>query len=166
MNKIIIWVANEKDWPDITRIYNQAIDDRYCTADTEHISVDSRREWLRQHDGRQYPIFVAEKDGRIIGWCSLSPYRPGRKALRTAAEISYYIERDYRKQGVGSKLMAHAIEEAGRYGFKNLFAILLDVNTVSVKLLEQFGFVKWGHLPGIIDIDGTICGHFIYGRKL
>ena len=166
MDKILIRVANEKDWPDIARIYNQAIDDRYCTADTEHISVDSRREWFNQHDGIHYPIFVAEKGSIIVGWCSLSPYRPGRKALRTAAEISYYIEREYRKQGVGSRLMTYAIENAGEYGFRNLFAILLDVNTISVKMLEQFGFVKWGHLPEIAEVDGTICGQFIYGKKL
>ena len=166
MDEIIIRIATEKDWPDIVRIYNQAIDDRYCTADTEHISVDSRQEWFRQHDGSHYPIFMAEKGDAIIGWCSLSPYRPGRKALRTAAEISYYIEREYRKQGVGSSLMAHAIDEAGNFGFKNLFAILLDVNPISIKMLEQFGFVKWGHLPEIAEIEGAICGQFIYGRKV
>lgn len=166
MNKITIRVATEKDWQDIVRIYNQAIEDRFCTAETEPISVDSRREWLLQHDGENYPIFVAEKGGVILGWCSLSPWRPGRKALRAAAEISYYIDRGYRGQGVGSQLMAHAVVEAGNFGFRNLFAILLDVNTSSIKLLELHGFIKWGHLPEIADIDGTICGHFIYGRKV
>ncbi len=47
-----------------------------------------------------------------------------------------------------------------------LFAILLDVNTSSVGILEKFGFEQWGHLPGVADFDGALCGHLYYGRRV
>lgn len=161
-----IRIATNQDWPSIAAIYNQAVDEDFCTADTDPITVEDRLDWFSQHSPNAYPIFVADQDGCVSGWCSLSPYRPGRKALRTVSEISYYVGTQYKNMGIGSGLIEHAIGEAPKLGFKNLFAILLDRNDVSVRLLEKHGFKKWGHLPDIADFNGTICGQFIYGRKV
>jgi L-amino acid N-acyltransferase YncA len=161
-----IRVAGREDWPKVAEIYNQALEDKYATADTEPISPESRREWFELHSREQYPIYLAESDGEIVGWCSLSPYRPGRKALQTVAEISYYVHRAYRRRGVADVLMEYALKNSAGLGFRNLMAILLDQNTASIRLLEKHGFRCWGHLPDIADFNGTICGQFIYGRMV
>ena len=158
--------ATSKDYSDIVKIYNHAVDEKFATADTEHITLESRKDWFAQHSAQTYPIYVAEQDGEIIGWCSLSPHRPGRKALRTVAEISYYIHKDHRRKGVANSLINYTIESAKSLGFKNLISILLDLNKPSIYILEKFGFEQWGHLPAVADIDGVICGQFIYGKKL
>lgn len=154
------------NYSEIVKIYNHAVDEKFATADTEYVTVDSRIDWFTQHSPDSYPIYIAEENGEIIGWCSLSPHRPGRKALRTVAEISYYIHKDHRRKGVASSLINYTIESAKSLGFKNLISILLDLNKPSIYILEKFGFEKWGHLPGIADIGGVICGQFIYGKKL
>ena len=41
--------ATETDLPAIVEIYNASIPGRMATADTERISVDSRRDWFRDH---------------------------------------------------------------------------------------------------------------------
>jgi L-amino acid N-acyltransferase YncA len=161
-----IRTATENDFTDIVKIYNQAVDEKFATADTEHVSIESRKEWFAQHSPETYPIYVAEQDGEIIGWCSLSPHRPGRKALRSVAEISYYIHKDHRRKGVANSLINDTIESAKALGFKNLISILLDLNRPSICILEKFGFEKWGYLPEVAEIDGVICGQYIYGRKL
>ncbi|MBK9099056.1 MAG: N-acetyltransferase [bacterium] len=163
---MIIRNFTKDDLETIVKIYNHAVDEKFATADTEYVTVESRKDWFAQHSADTYPIYVAEENGEIIGWCSLSPHRPGRKALRTVAEISYYIHKDHRKKGVVSSLIRHTIESAELLGFKNLISILLDLNKPSIQILEKFGFDKWGHLPDIAEIDGTICGQFIYGKKL
>lgn len=159
-------VANEKDFPEIIKIYNHAVDEKFATADTEYVTVESRKEWFTQHSPETYPIFIAEENNEIVGWCSLSPHRPGRKALRTVAEISYYIHKDHRKKGVAHSLITHTIESAKKLGFRNLISILLDLNKTSIYILEKFGFEKWGHLPNVAEIDGVNCGQYIYGRKI
>ena len=162
-----IRMAVENDWQRIIDIYNQAIKKGKCTADTELVSVESKKEWLKEHSLGRFPIFVCANDSKeIIGWCSLSEYRKGRKALSKTAEISYYIHNDYQGQGIGSQLMKFALQEAPKYGIKNLFAILLDVNDGSIRLLGKFGFKKWGHLPDIANFDDFVCGQYIYGRKV
>jgi L-amino acid N-acyltransferase YncA len=159
-----IRVAARQDWLKIAEIYNQAVEEKYATADTEPITPASRREWFVQHSRDKYPIYLAKSDGEIVGWCSLSPYRPGRKALQTVAEISYYVHRAHRRRGVADALMEHALKNSARLGFRNLMAILLDQNTASIRLLEKHGFRRWGHLPDIAVFNGTVCGQFIYGR--
>ena len=161
-----IRVATEQDWNVIIEIYNQAVDEKFCTADTDHITIDTRGDWLRQHSNGDYPIWVCEVGGVVRGWCSLSPYRQGRKALRTIAEISYYVHKDFRRMKIGDTLVKNSIFLSKKLGFKNLIAILLEPNIASINLLKNYGFLMWGFLPDVADFDGTLCSQCIYGRKL
>jgi len=161
-----IRLATPRDLPAIVEIYNQAVAMRGATADLEPVTVEGRAAWLAEHDPARYPVFLAERGGRLLGWCSLSPYRPGRTALRHTAEISYYVDEGFRRMGVASGLIAHAQREAPPRGIKTLFAILLDINEASRSLLEKAGFGQWGHLLRVADIDGTECGHLYYGLRL
>lgn len=163
---IDIRVAAENDIAAITDIYNQAVALKSATADISPVSEDSRRAWLSEHDADTYPVFVADRRGAVVGYASLSPYRPGRMALRHTAEISYYVHEDFRGVGVGSRLIEHAIGQCPRLGLKTLFAILLDINSDSIRLLERFGFCEWGHMPGVADFDGLECGHLYFGRRV
>ncbi len=163
-----IRLAQQSDLKSLVTIYNQAIGDGNSTADIAPLTVEERQEWFDNHSSQKYPIFVMVQKSTedIIGWYSLSAHRKGRMALRNIAEISYYVERSHRRQGVGKRLMQHALRKAPTLGLHNLFAILLDINTTSIKLLEKNGFSQWGHLPDIAEFPGKICGQFIYGRKV
>lgn len=161
-----IRVAAEDDLPAIASIYNQAIALQSATADTSPVTLESRKLWLEEHPPDHYPVFVAAIDDRVVGYCSLSAYRPGRMALRHTAEISYYVDENFRQQRVGSALIAHAIEQSPGLEIKTLFAILLDINAGSTRILENFGFEQWGHLPGVAEFDGRECGHLYYGRRV
>jgi len=163
-----IRIATQNDLKQLVSIYNQAITNGNCTADINPLTVAERQEWFDGHSPEKYPIFVmeAEEAETISGWCSLSAHRRGRMALANVAEISYYVGREYRGKGIGSCLIQHALRKAPKLGLHNLFAILLDINQISVKMLEQNGFSKWGHLPDIAEFPDKICGQFIYGRKV
>ncbi len=165
-SKIKIRSADQNDWARIIDIYNQAILEGGKTADLETVTIEQRKDWLSQHLSQKHPVLLAETDSQIIGWCSISPHRPGRKALEKTAEISYYVDQNFRGKRVGSILIQAAIEISRKNGIKNLFAILLDVNKSSVSVLKNFGFKKWGHLPKIAEINGKACGQFIYGKHL
>jgi L-amino acid N-acyltransferase YncA len=158
--------ATFEDFSDIVKIYNHAVDEKFATADTEYVTVEGKKDWFSQHSPDTYPIYIAGENGEVIGWCSLSPHRPGRKALRTVAEISYYIHKDHRRKGIAGSVIQYTIESAKSLGFKNLISILLDLNKPSIHILEKFGFEKWGHLPGVAYLNGVVCGQYIYGKKL
>ena len=155
-----------KDHPRVIDIYNQAIEAEFATADTEPKTVEGRAEWFRNHTETKYPIYVEDSSGIVRGWCSLSPYRQGRKALRYTAEISYYVDSDFQRQGIATRLVQHAMQDCSRLGLKNLFAIILDSNGGSIDLLKKLGFEEWGHLPGVADFEGIECGHIYLGKRV
>jgi L-amino acid N-acyltransferase YncA len=161
-----IRLAVVEDVPAIAEIYNQAIALNSATADISPVSEDNRRTWLAEHSADTHPVFVAEERGGVIGYCSLSRYRPGRMALRYTAEISYYIHEDFRGLGVGSRLIERAIALCPRLNIKTQFAIGLDFNSDGVHILENFGFQKWGHMPNVANFGGSECGHLYYGRRV
>jgi phosphinothricin acetyltransferase len=96
----------------------------------------------------------------------LSAYRAGRAALRFTAEISYYIARAYHRQGIGTALIEHALAACPGVQIKHVFAIVLENNAASIRLLEKLGFEKWGYLPRVADFDGKEVGHLYYGRHV
>jgi L-amino acid N-acyltransferase YncA len=162
----MIRIATLGDLPAIVSIYNEAVASSFATADMTAVSVDSRRDWFTEHEPTKYPIYVWEDADEVRAWCSLSPYRRGRMALRFTAEISYYVQRDSQRKGIASRLVRHAISDCEALQIKNLFAIVLEQNTRSCSLLEKLGFERWGFLPFVADFDGQECGHLYYGQRL
>lgn len=161
-----IKLAEDKDLEELVEIYNQAIETQRCTADMDVFTVDERNSWFKEHQSLEYPIYVYEVDNRVVGYLYFTGYRPGRRAMKYTAEISYYIHNDYQRQGIGAEMMKFAIEKSKELNFRNLIAILLEWNIASVKLLEKFGFKEWGCLPQIADFNGEVCSHLYYGRKV
>lgn len=161
-----IRLAEIEDLPAIVDIYNQAIPSKQSTGDTEPLRFEDRVPWFVGHSPARHPIFVAEVDGQVAGWCSLSAYRAGRAALRFTAEISYYIARVYHRQGIGTALIEHALAACPGVQIRHVFAIVLENNAASLRLLEKLGFEKWGYLPRVADFDGKEVGHLYYGRHV
>ena len=161
-----IRIAQPLDLESIVNIYNFAVRSKFETADTTELQWPNRISWFKSHNPESYPIFIYKEEGVLAGWISISPYRPGRQALRFTVEISYYVHPDFKRKGIGSKLIIHAIEEARKRKYKSVFAIILDRNEASIQLLLKHGFSQWGHLPNIADFDGEECGQVYYGIRL
>ena len=164
-NQLNIRFAKPDDLSATVEILNQAVRAR-LNGSLEEFTVEERKPWFSKFDQDKYPIYVAEINGDVVGYCYLSPYRPGRQAMNKVAEISNYIHFDHHRKGVASKLIEHALLDCKRLGKESLLAILLDTNDASVAILQKFNFKKWGHYPNIIDLDGKQCGQLIYGLKL
>jgi phosphinothricin acetyltransferase len=161
-----IRLAQSADLPAIVDIYNQAIPSRQSTGDMQPVRIEDRQTWFEEHLTAKYPIFVAEVQGQMAGWCSLSAYRQGRAAFRFTAEISYYIASAYHRQGIGTALIEHALAACPALQIRHVFAIVLEGNAGSRRLLEKMGFEQWGYLPQVADFDGKEIGHLYYGRHL
>lgn len=164
-NTMEIRIAEIADVKAINEIYNHSVHEK-LTADILPVTLKRMIQWFKQYDRKKYPVFVAVLNGTVIGWLSFNPYRPGRMALRYTAEVSYYVHKDYQRKKIGTTLLRFAVDKAPGYHFKNLFAILLEHNTGSIKLLEKCGFEKWGFMPGVADFAGKLSGHLYYGVNL
>jgi phosphinothricin acetyltransferase len=153
------------DLPAILDILNQAIAEE-TIAITDQVTLTERLDWFDQHTADRFPILVADKGRELAGWCSLSAYRPGRKALRQVVEISYFIHSEQRGRGIASQLIEQMIALCPALGYKTIIAMLLEDNQASIRLLLRSGFVEWGHMPKIVNLNGSRLGHLYYGLNL
>ena len=162
----------EITWPvrndlySLVDIYNQAIQSGISTGHTKEFTAASRMSWFRSHTKYDFPIYVLKYDKKIIGYGTLSPYRKGRQAMRSIAEVSFFLDQEYQGKGYGSLLVAKIIDDCPRLKIKTLIAILLDVNKKSIRLLKKFGFEKWGYFRDIVEFEDKTCGQLVYGLKV
>jgi L-amino acid N-acyltransferase YncA len=160
-----IRIAELKDLKAIVEIYNQAIAAGEKTADITPFSLDDRKSWFRDHDPDKYPILVAEEES-VVGYLTISAYRPGRMALRHTAEVSFFVHFDHHRKGIASQLLQYAIDMCPSLQIKSLFAILVDSNRNSIRLLEKYGFNKWGYMPRVVEFEGIEYDHLYYGLRI
>ena len=151
MDGIHIRTASVDDAPAIAEIYNQGIEDRVATFETERRSADQRA-WVKAIAGR-YPGIVAQIDGEIIGWAGAGPYRE-RECYGGIGEFSMYVRRDWRGRGVGDLLVAALISEAERLGLWKLLSRIFTFNEASRALCRKHGFREVGVYEKHARLDG------------
>lgn len=158
--------ATVSDLPEMVGIYNDAVAIGGITCDIDLFTIEERIPWFELHQSELYPLFVYEVDGRVAGYSHLSAYRPGRRAVENVAEISYYVNQEFRKQGIGTQLVAHTIEQARVLGFEQIIAMIVEGNMGSEKMLQKHGFNQWGRMPKIAVFNGNVHDHIYYGLAL
>ncbi len=143
--------ATIDDAGDIARIYNQGIEDRVATLETEPRTPDERRQWLASRTTR-YPILVAVVGARLVGWASLNPFNP-RPAYDHVADFSVYVDRTERGAGTGTALLAALERRARVLGYHKLVLAAFPWNTAGMALYRRGGFRTVGtyHEQGVLD---------------
>ncbi len=131
----------------INDIYNYYVLNSTCTFQTEPESMKNRRVWFKEH-GPKYPLIVAEEDGEVIGWASLSKFKK-REAYRPTVESSIYIRNDRLFKGIGAVLLSELIKSAGEIGYHSIIAVISSDQGPSIKLHEKNGFIKVAHLKEV-----------------
>jgi len=166
MEKLFIREAKTSDFQYIIDILNVAILRRSVTTILIPETIESRKIWFDDHLNNRHPIYVAELEGKVVGWLAVGAYRPGREGYRKVGELSYYIDPEHTRKGIANALLNFAVTESQKRGLTTLVAIVLGGNVSSQKLLTKNKFEHWGHLPGIVDIDGQTIDSHVFGIKL
>ncbi|RJT92618.1 N-acetyltransferase, partial [Arthrobacter frigidicola] len=86
----------------IAEIYNQGIEDRSSTFETQPRTSMDVQPWIAEMP--HYPVLVVEIDGAVVAWASLSSYR-ARSCYAGIADGSIYLRRDSRGRGIGKALL-------------------------------------------------------------
>jgi L-amino acid N-acyltransferase YncA len=146
--------ASADDLAAIRRIYNEGIEDRAATLDTDPKSRDDILEWWNEH-ADPYGIFIAVELGRVIGWASLNRFSH-RCAHAGIADLSIYVARDRRGRGVGTLLLRDLIRRAQTSGFSKIVLHALDENEQGKRLYEKLGFREVGVFRQHGRLDGRL----------
>ena len=156
--RVHVRLATPDDADAICRIYNQGIEDRVATLETELRTPDERRAWLASRSPR-HPVIVAESphpSGRgearepaspnkarepasPIAWAGLNVFN-AREAYRFVADISVYVDRASRE-----------------HGFHKLVLSAFPTNTGGMALYDKHGF----RTVGIYKEQGLLDGRWV-----
>jgi L-amino acid N-acyltransferase YncA len=136
--------AVEDDAASMCEIFNEAVQDRLETFDSDPRSVDDQRSLvaLAEHDPK-HPILVADVRNWIAGWVALAPYDT-RISLDDIGEVFIYVRKTFRSYGVGRQLMRAIQEAAGKLGYRKLIGRILVVNQDGLLLCRATGWREVG----------------------
>ena len=145
MNHATIRLAAADDLSAINDIYNYYVPRSTCTYQLEPETIEARQAWFALHSPDRYPVLVAEVEGRIAGWGSLSMFRE-RAAYAPTVEASVYIHHEMHRRGLGKLLLVELIQRARATGFHSIIGGASADQTASIALQESLGFRRIAHL--------------------
>lgn len=135
---MLLRLATLDDAEAIRAIYNPEVTGSTVTFDLVPRSLEDQRAWLAARSGA-YAVVVAERDGAVAGFGSLSKWRD-RPAYSTTVEDSIYIHRDHQGQGVGKALLSELLATATAHGFHACMARIVGGHDASIALHRSCGF--------------------------
>jgi phosphinothricin acetyltransferase len=147
--KITIRKAQRCDLPRLLTIYNYEVLHGVATLDLNPKKMSEWELWYEAHNIDNHPLYVAEADGIVAGYASLSDYRE-KEAYRSTVELSVYIDLDFRGKGVATALMEQILADArSDERTHNVVSVITAGNEASECLHRKFGFTYCGRIPAV-----------------
>lgn len=141
--------ATDADLPFVVDIVNREIRESAFVWGEIPNTLEQRREWLVKHREASQPVFVAhDVDGTVIGWASLSTFRPS-SGYRFTCEVSVYVAREMHRRGIARQLLERLHDSARALGLKALVAVIDTENSASIRLFESLGYAEAGRLSNV-----------------
>lgn len=139
----------ETDWQRVSAIYKQGVETGIATFQN---SIPEYKEWDESH--LKTCRYVITHHQKVVGWAALSPVS-SRCVYAGVAELSVYVDNDYKGQGLGSRLLTYLSDQTEKYGIWTLQAGIMQENKTSINLHKKCGFREVGYREKIgKDING------------
>jgi L-amino acid N-acyltransferase YncA len=151
MRALSIRPASTSDASAVAAIYNEGIEDRLATFETDPRSADDVRGWLSEG----LPFLVAVRGDEVVGWARVAPYSD-RCVYQGVGEHGVYVARAARGGGVGRRLLEALCDEAERAGLYKLTSRVFTDNAASRAVHLAAGF----HEVGVQRRHGRLDGHW------
>lgn len=135
----------------ITQIYNEGIEDRVGTFETEPRTVDQIEAWFEHAKAF---VSVEDETGEVVGYAVAHPYAD-RCCYAGIGEFSVYIRRTQRGRGVGRVAMTALVEAARQAGLWKLLSRVFPENRASLNLMAWSGFSEIGVHRNHGKLDGV-----------
>ena len=106
------------------------------------LSVEDRERMWREGfaEPGERVAWVAERDGRVVGFCVTGPSEDADADRRTAEVYAIYLLPEVVGTGVGRRLFEHAVEDLRRRGFRAATLWVLEANERARRFYERAGW--------------------------
>lgn len=131
----------------ITDIYNPFITHTTVTFETEPVSVDEMRRRIVTLSA-DYPYYVYEHQGQVLGYCYLHAWKP-RVAYARTLEVTIYLAPEAQGHDVGRSMISRLVADARQLGVQALIACITEENTHSMAFHRAMGFKQVSHFESV-----------------
>jgi L-amino acid N-acyltransferase YncA len=138
-NAVIIRDAREDDVSAILDIYNEAILNTTAVYSEKPHTLQMRLDWYNDRVNNNFPVFIADADGKVAGFGSFGHFRAW-PCYRYTVEVSVYVEMSYRGRGISKLLLQSLIDRAKEMNMHAVIAGISADNEISINLHNSFGF--------------------------
>jgi phosphinothricin acetyltransferase len=135
---VLIRTAERRDAEGVRAVYNHYVTESTALFDLVPRTLDEQVAWIDQHSGG-HPAVVADLDGEVVGFGSLSTFR-SRPAYATTVEDSVYVLESHQGAGIGRRLLEELLRLAEAHGFHSVVARITGENDASIALHAGCGF--------------------------
>lgn len=134
VSEVTLRLARDEDHATVRELFRAGLHEGLVPGNDTGADIENMREAYFSDDG-QSALWVADYRDQIIGMIGV------QKTADNMAEVRRLrVAKDYRRRGVGTKLMERALEFCRRHGY---LKIILDVRIErgpAIALFEKFGF--------------------------
>ncbi len=153
--------VTEDDAAELLEIYSYYVKNTAISFECTLPTVEEFRLRIK-NTLKKYPYISAKCDGKIVGYAYAGSFI-AREAYKFSAELTIYVDKNFRKCGIGKKLYGELQERLKKMGITNFYACIgypdiedeyLTLN--SVQFHKHLGFTIAGKF--------TDCG-FKFNRR-
>ena len=91
---------------------------------------------------KETAVFSAFVDDKLVGFYLLHPNSSGK--CSHVANAMYAVEKEYRRRGVGTKLIRHSLSKARKHEFYSMQYNSVVATNPSAQIYSNLGFEKVG----------------------
>ena len=146
--------ANVSDAKRLVEIYAPYVKETAVSFEYKVPTVEEFEERIR-HITEKYPYIVCLKDNKIVGYAYASAYS-SREAYDWTAVSSIYVDKEFRRQGIGVLLYKELEERLRRQGIVNLLAGVAYIEAEDKYLTNasyyfhtKMGYEKVAHMKAV-----------------
>lgn len=145
---VAIRSAREGDLEAILDIYNSAILTTTSVFSYRAHTLAMRQEWFKGRQTANYPVFVADSAGEVLGFATYGPFRSW-PAYKYTVEHSVYVAERARRAGIARALMQNLLAQARAQEYHAVIGGVVAENVASIRLHQSLGFVEVAHFPEV-----------------
>lgn len=141
----------------------------FITNTNDNLNFDVKTDedmviWFDKHAEKDFPVIVYIIDEKVVGFASLYTFRD-YKGYDKTTEISLYVKDDYKKMGIGSKLIQEIEKEGIKKGYHSIVSAITNTNIASINLHKKFGYIEKCKFEEIAYKNGE-CIDVVFLQKI
>jgi phosphinothricin acetyltransferase len=141
--------AEAGDAARIAEIFNQGLEDRVATLETQPATRERAERWISEN-----LFLVLDTGDTIAGWAKAGPYTEDHAYYEGVREATLYVARESRRDGVGRALLDRLAEDAAADGAHKLVGKIFTSNEPSIALVRGLGWREVGTHLRHGELDG------------